>query len=172
MVMRPRRVLPHLLITMKQILLVCMANICRSPMALVVATKLSKDLGLSARVKFDSAGTHAENGRKRMDSRVESVLRGRHYPLVKGRTRKINADDFENFDLIIGMDRGNLAALKKICPEQYISKLHLLLTFAPAVGQDEVPDPYFGNLEGFERVLTLCEAGVTGLLKTDLNQTL
>lgn len=107
-----------------------------------------------------------------MDARVESVLLGRHYPLEKGRTRRINADDFENFDLIIAMDRSNLTDLHQTCPERHLAKLHLLLAFAPELGQDEVPDPYFGNLEGFERVLTLCEAGVRGLLKADLTQTL
>ncbi|WP_240538369.1 low molecular weight protein-tyrosine-phosphatase [Rhodoferax sp. PAMC 29310] len=141
-------------------------------MALVVATKLSKEAGLSANFKFDSAGIHAEKGRKRSDTRVESVLLGHHYSIGKGRTRRIGLDDFEQFDLIIAMDRSNLAALHKICPEQHLSKLHLLLTFSPEVGQDEVPDPYFGNQEGFERVLTLCEAGVKGLLKAHRPQTL
>jgi protein-tyrosine phosphatase len=152
--------------------MVCMANICRSPMALVVATKLSKESGLSARFMFDSAGTHAERGRKRSDARVESVLLSRHYPPLKGRTRRIDPADFEKFDLIVAMDRGNLSALCQICPAQHQDKLRLLLTFAPEVGLDEVPDPYFGNLEGFERVLDLCEAGVKGLLNAYLPQTL
>jgi protein-tyrosine phosphatase len=157
---------------MTQVLFVCTANICRSPMALVVATKLAKESGLSANFKFDSAGTHAEKGRKRTDTRVESVLLSRHYPSAKGKTRRISLDDFESCDLIVAMDQSNLAALQKICPNQHFPKLHLLLTFAPALGLVEVPDPYFGNLEGFERVLTLCEAGVRGLLNADLTQTL
>jgi protein-tyrosine phosphatase len=157
---------------MKQVLFVCTANICRSPMALVVATKLAKDFGRSAHFKFDSAGTHAEKGRKRTDTRVESVLLGRHYPSAKGKTRRISLDDFNAWDLIVAMDQGNLAALQKICPAQHQAKLRLLLTFAPELGLDEVPDPYFGNLAGFERVLDLCEAGVKGLLKANLPQTL
>lgn len=111
-------------------------------------------------------------GRKRTDTRVESVLHSRHYSPDKGRTRRINSDDFENFDLIIAMDRANLAALHQICPEQHLAKLHLLMNFSPALGVDEVPDPYFGNLEGFERVLDLCEAGVRGLLNANSLQTL
>jgi protein-tyrosine phosphatase len=158
---------------MKQILLVCTANICRSPMALVVATKLSKESGLSANLKFDSAGTHAENARKLSDARVESVLRSRHYPTAKGWTRRIVPDDFEKFDLIVAMDRGNLLALQKSCPMHHLTKLRLLLAFSPELSIEEVPDPYFGNLEGFERVLDLCEAGVKGLLlKADFPQTL
>jgi protein-tyrosine phosphatase len=141
-------------------------------MALVVAKKLSKEAGLSARFKFDSAGIHAESGRKRMDARVESVLLGRRYSPDKGRTRRVDTGDFEAFDLIIAMNQSNLSALQKVCPDQHLSKLHLLLAFAPELGLNEVPDPYFGNLEGFERVLTLCEAGVNGLLKADLPQTL
>jgi protein-tyrosine phosphatase len=62
------------------------------------------------------------------------------------------------------MDDVNLAALRGLCPPRYQHKLHLLLEFAPALGIREVPDPYHGNLEGFERVLGLCEQGVQGLL--------
>ncbi len=157
----------YLQINMKRILMVCMANICRSPIALVVATQLSKEMGLSSRFKFDSAGTHAESGRKRSDARVATALISRNYQPDLGRSRRITPDDFEKFDLIVAMDRGNLSALQRVCPEQHKEKLQLLLAFAPELGIDEVPDPYFGSQEGFERVLQLCEAGVKGLIKAN-----
>jgi protein-tyrosine phosphatase len=64
------------------------------------------------------------------------------------------------------MDESNLAALHRMCPPLHRGKLHLLLEFAPELGLQDVPDPYYGNLAGFERVLTLCEAGVHGLIKS------
>lgn len=134
---------------------------------MVVATKLSKERGLSSRFKFDSAGTHAETGRKRADARVASVLRSRNYQPDLGKARRITPGDFENFDLIVAMDKGNLSALERICPSQYHHKLKLLLVFAPESEIEEVPDPYFGSLDGFERVLDLCEAGVKGLLRAN-----
>ena len=66
------------------------------------------------------------------------------------------------------MDQQNLDNLRRLCPPEHQHKLHLLLAFAPALGQQEVPDPYYGNAAGFERVLDLCEAGVSGLLALSL----
>ena len=92
--------------------------------------------------------------------------------LEKGRTRRVNPDDFENFDLIIAMDRSNLAALAPNLPGSTSGQTSPTSGVCPELGQDEVPDPYFGNLEGFERVLDLCEAGVKGLLKASPLHTL
>lgn len=147
--------------------MVCMANICRSPMAQAVAQKLARDAGRAAEFEFSSAGTHAEHTHERADPRARSVLTGRHYPLVNTRSRRVTERDFERFDLILAMDKGNLAALEQQCPPQYRFKLRLLLEFAPALAVSEVPDPYYGNLAGFERVLDLCEAGARGLLQVE-----
>jgi len=150
---------------MTRILLVCMANICRSPMALAVARQRVVELGLSKALHFDSAGTHVRRTGERPDPRAVSVLSNCRYTLAKTRSRQVAAQDFERFDLIVAMDEANLAALHSMCPATHRSKLCLLLEFAPALGMREVPDPYYGNLAGFERVLALCEAGVQGLIK-------
>jgi len=63
------------------------------------------------------------------------------------------------------MDDANLAALQRQCPAGHHGKLRLLLSYAPVLGLAEVPDPYYGDLAGFERVLVLCETAVRGLLK-------
>ncbi len=145
--------------------MVCMANICRSPMARAVAQQVAQQAGLSQQFLFESAGTHAQQAGERIDARAKSVLLTHHYAVSKTRSRRVEAQDFERFDLILAMDEGNLAALQEMCPSEHKDKLHLLLNFAPALGETEVPDPYYGPLAGFERVLELCEAAVQGLLR-------
>ena len=148
---------------MTDVLLVCMANVCRSPMACAVAQQLGRTQGRAAQLHFDSAGTHVHSG-KRLDARAQAVLLKHRYTPPKTRSRAVTARDFERFDLILAMDESNLAALQRQCPPQHQRKLRLLLSFAPELGLSEVPDPYYGDLAGFERVLSLCEAGVRGLL--------
>lgn len=143
----------------------CMANVCRSPMALAVAKQRVLELGLVKVLSFDSAGTYARRTGERPDPRAASVLLSRQYAPDKTRSRQVSGPDFERFDQLVAMDEANLATLRSMCPPQHRGKLHLLLEFAPELGLTEVPDPYYGNLAGFERVLELCEAGVEGLIK-------
>lgn len=114
----------------------------------------------------DSAGTHAHrHAGQRPDPRAMQVAAQRGYVgMNKQRARAIDVKDFAKFDCILAMDSGNLASLRKVCPPQFQHKLHLLLEFASALDTREVPDPYYGSLAGFERVLDLCEAGIAGLL--------
>lgn len=156
----------------KKILMVCMGNICRSPMALAVARQLANDCGRSAEFEFDSAGTHAHHSGEEADPRAKAVLARHHYKPGNSRARRVEQADFERFDLILAMDRANLASLRRDCPAEYRDKLHLLLEFAPELELDSVPDPYFGHADGFDRVLALCEAGVKGLLRSEMVQTL
>ena len=156
----------------KKILMVCMGNICRSPMALAVARKLASDAGRSTEFEFDSAGTHAHHIGEEADPRAKAVLLNHHYKPSNSRARRVAKADFERFDLILAMDRINFASLQRACPARYHDKLHLLLEFAPELELDSMPDPYFGHADGFERVLDLCEAGVKGMLRSELVQTL
>lgn len=142
-----------------------MGNICRSPLAEGVLTRQVVDAGLQHQITVDSAGTHAHHAGEAPDPRGITVAAKRGYTdLKQQRSRLVKPEDFEKFDLIVAMDRDNLAHLKRQCSAEHAHKLHLLLEFAPQLGLDEVPDPYYGNLAGFERVLDLCEAGVSGLL--------
>jgi protein-tyrosine phosphatase len=151
---------------MPKILMVCMGNICRSPMARIVAKQLIGDGGMSADFVFDAAGTHAYHAGELPDQRARNLLEKRGYKIDKVRSRPVKASDFESFDVLLAMDRANLSALQKVCPTQHLGKLHLFLEYAGVdsdTGVSEVPDPYYGNLAGFERVLELCEAGAKGL---------
>ena len=153
---------------MNNVLMVCMGNICRSPMAQTVARKLANDAKLSQQLKFDSAGTHAHPAGERPDPRAVAAMSRRGYDAGRTRSRKITQADFRNFDLILAMDLANLAALQRLCPAEHLAKLKLYLEFCCEAGSDtgcEVPDPYFGNTDGFEKVLDLCEAGALGLVR-------
>ncbi len=120
--------------------------------------------GLKDHVRVDSAGTHVFKTGHRPDKRAQQVAEHHGVQIKKLKARNITREDFERFDYIVAMDHENLHSLKDICPPEYQNKLFLILEFAPQSGQHEVPDPYFGNLSGFERVLELLEIGCDGLL--------
>ena len=144
--------------------MVCMGNVCRSPMAQQVTQHLATQAGMAGDVLVDSAGTQAGRGGQPIDPRAKTVLTQRGYPVGKGRARQIGDKDFDRFDMILAMDQANMNELRQLCPGEHTHKLRLLLEFAPATGVQEVPDPYYGSVAGFERVLGLCEAGARGLL--------
>lgn len=157
---------------MTTVLMVCMGNICRSPMAQVVAQHLAREAAHAQRssvigaLEFASAGTHAHHSGERPDPRATAALSRRGYAPGNIRSRRITEQDFQRFDLILAMDRGNLSSLKRMCPPAHITKLRLFLEFAEGVDDSDIPDPYYGNAGGFDRVLDLCEAGARGLIKS------
>ena len=80
------------------------------------------------------------------------------------RARQAGPGDFRRFDLIVAMDADNHATLARLCPEGEEHRLHLLLDFAPDLGQRDVPDPFYGGGAGFEAVLDMIERAAEGLL--------
>jgi len=147
-----------------------MGNICRSPLAEGVARQKTCAAGLSGQLEFDSAGTHAYHVGESPDPRAQAVASRAGIDISGLRARRIKESDFSDFDWILAMDRDNLATLRRDCPPKHHGKLKLLLEFANNNPHDEVPDPYYGNLAGFERVLELCESGVSGLITHCLKQ--
>jgi protein-tyrosine phosphatase len=150
---------------MKKILFVCLGNICRSPTADGVMRKLVKDAGLEKRIVVDSAGTGDWHIGHAPDSRTIRAAAKRGYDLSVLRARLVNVDDFDEFDYILAMDKSNLANLQKMRPAHFTGHLGLFMEFAPDMGYKEVPDPYHGGAEDFERVLDLVEKAADGLLK-------
>lgn len=144
--------------------MVCMGNVCRSPMAQLVTLHLAAQAGLAHSIQVDSAGTHASHGHEPPDPRAKTALSGRGYAIGKHRSRQLVEPDFSRYDLILAMDQSNLNELQRLCPADHKHKLRLFLEFAQGVDVCDVPDPYYGNVEGFERVLDLCEAGARGLV--------
>ena len=149
---------------MKKILMVCMGNICRSPMAQVVTLHLARQMDPVQMLQVDSAGTHTGRFSEPPDARAKKILTQCGYALGKTRSRQVADQDFERYDLILGMDQANMRDLRRLCPPEHAHKLRLFLEFARGLDIVEVPDPYYGAAEGFERVLNLCETGARGLI--------
>jgi protein-tyrosine phosphatase len=145
---------------------VCLGNICRSPTAEGIMLHLLSQENLSEKVRVDSAGTAAYHVGERPDERSlrTALARGVHLPSV---ARKWQRADFARFDYVLAMDaqnRQNLLALAQ--DEAARRKVHLLRSFDPrsAGAELDVPDPYYGEADGFERVFEICEAACRGLL--------
>jgi protein-tyrosine phosphatase len=161
--------------TSLRLLFVCLGNICRSPTAEGVMRALVAEAGLSDSVELDSAGTGSWHVGEPPDERATETARARGIAL-EGASRQVRQEDFEDFDLILVMDRANLAELRRSAPdEQALSRIRLLREFDPAstvpiasqrVPEDlEVPDPYYGGSRGFEDVLDIVQAACVGLLE-------
>lgn len=128
--------------------------------------KLLEAEGLDGRIRIDSAGTGAWHAGEPPDRRARSAGKRRGVD-VRGRARKVIGSDFERFDYLVAMDRSNYEDLRRIAPDKASeSKVVLFRDYDPESPRDaDVPDPYYGEGDGFERVLDICEAAARGFLK-------
>ena len=140
------------------LLFVCPGNICRSPTAEGVFRSFLKNSPLEKSVTVDSAGTHDYHAGEPPDERAQRHARRPGYDLSALRARQIRKNDFQEYDLILAMDRGHLGILRRNCPPEHRGKLRLFLK------ESDVPDPYYGGPEGFEQVLDMVEAACRDLL--------
>jgi protein-tyrosine phosphatase len=136
-----------------RILFVCLGNICRSPTAEGVLRTLAAREAPELPLEVDSAGTAGYHVGEPPDPRTQQAAARRGYNLTALRARVVEPEDFERFDLILGMDEENLRVLRRRAP-----------THSPESGSRDVPDPYYGGPNGFEEVLDLVEAATRGLL--------
>jgi protein-tyrosine phosphatase len=145
---------------------VCLGNICRSPTAEAVMRHLVREAGLEKKILLDSAGLGDWHVGEPRDSRSQTVGRRRGIPL-EGVARQFRAADFARFDHVLAMDRQNRDGLLALAPDAAArAKVRLLRSFDPAAPPDaEVPDPYYGGPQGFDRVFDICEAACRGLLE-------
>lgn len=147
-----------------KVLFVCMGNICRSPTAEGVFRRMLAEQDPPLPIEVDSAGTHGYHVGSPPDRRAVAAGKARGLDLASLRARRLSAEDFERFDLILAMDRDNLAELEAIAPRNGRARTALLLDYAPDAALREVPDPYYGGVNGFEQVLDLVESACVGLL--------
>ena len=153
-----------------RVLFVCMGNICRSPAAEGVFLHLLAEAGLEDCFTVDSAGTGGWHVGHRADRRMIAAAerRGIHLP---SRARQIEAADLQRFDHILTMDADNLAAVQRLerqAPGR--ARITPLIDHCRQLRSHEVPDPYYGGEDGFERVLDLLEDACAGLLEDLLQE--
>ena len=140
------------------ILFVCLGNICRSPAAEEVMRQELKRRGLDNVITLDSGGMYAGHRGELPDQRMRIHARRRGYELTH-RSRPVKYSDFEDFDLIVGMDDSNISSLHGFArTEEEDAKIVRMTDFSRAYSHfDHVPDPYYEGAEGFEIVLDLLE---------------
>ena len=141
----------------RSVLFVCTGNICRSPTAEGVLRGLAERERLQVRV--ESRATHDYHVGEAPDERAQQHALRRGYDLRAQRAKQVARRDFDEFDLIVAMDRGHLRMLERLALPEQRRKLRLLLP-----GRD-VPDPYYGGADGFEEVLDLVEAACRSLVQ-------
>jgi len=148
-----------------RVLFVCMGNICRSPMAEGVFKRRVAEAGLSDQIASDSAGTHDYHIGEPPDPRAQRALERRGYDISELRARQVTRRDFNEFDHVLAMDEANFRLLVPLCPREQVHKLKLFMEFHADPAMREVPDPYYGGVEGFDTVLDMVEAAAQGLLR-------
>jgi protein-tyrosine phosphatase len=147
-----------------KLLFVCLGNICRSPSAEGIMNHLIQNAGLEGQIICDSAGTSGYHINEPPDPRMTAAARRQGISLG-GHSRKVAPADFEQFDLILAMDRDNYRTL--LAQERTGShhhKVRLMCDFCGRSPQTEVPDPYYGGPDGFDHVIDLLRDACSGLL--------
>jgi protein-tyrosine phosphatase len=147
-----------------RVLFVCLGNICRSPTAEAVFRQHVRAAGLEQRVLIDSAGTSDYHAGYPPDQRACAAAGKRGYDMEGLRARQVSVEDFHQFHYLLAMDRTNLSDLKRLAPREHAHKARLFMEFSAAYRGREVPDPYYGGAQGFERVLDMLEDAARGLL--------
>lgn len=149
----------------KRILFVCLGNICRSPAAEGLMRAIVDEHGDADRWEIDSAGIGAWHTGQLPDNRMRVHARRRGLDLTH-RARQVRECDFDDFDLIIGMDSGNIADLKRLAPTpEAMTRIKPMAAWIRTVATryDHIPDPYYEGAEGFELVLDLLGDAVSNL---------
>ncbi|MET0106714.1 MAG: low molecular weight protein-tyrosine-phosphatase [Sedimenticola sp.] len=139
------------------ILVVCTANVCRSPMAEAILKHYLKQRGVEHRFVIESAGTHVARKGLSHDPRVDKVLEKYNIETDCSGTRVLQSGDFEKYNYILVMDQRNFESVTELCPPEYRDKISYVMSYSENPSEIEVPDPYFGNIAGFERVYSMLD---------------
>lgn len=148
-----------------RVVLVCLGNICRSPMAAAVFRERLADAGLANVVEIDSAGTGSWHVGCVADPRAAAALERHGYDTAHT-ARQLSAHDLADFDLILAADHANRSDVTDLArtPDE-AAKVAMIRSFDPASSDDaEIPDPYYGEGDGFETVLAMIEAAADGFV--------
>ena len=150
---------------MRSILFVCTANLCRSPTAEGVLRSLLAKEGLEDKLEIESAGTHDYHAGKAPFPAAVKTAKKHGYDITGCVARRVVPGDFDYFDMILAMDRGNLTNLRTIAPTRSKQKIELLLEYGDKYHGQEIPDPYSGKEKDFELAFDMIEDGCKGLVE-------
>lgn len=150
---------------MRNVLFVCLGNICRSPTAEGVMKSMVQKRGLEDKVFCDSAGTAAYHEGEPADGRMREHANERGYDLTSIARRFNPQVDFEKFDYILTMDDSNYRNIRALDPEnRFNNKIHKMTSFCRIHNTSHVPDPYYGGDDGFRLVIDIIEDACSHLL--------
>ncbi len=152
----------------QKILFVCLGNICRSPAAEGIFNQKIKERDLENFFVVDSAGTGSWHVGNLPDKRMRAAALSRGIELTS-RSRQIEENDLYQFDQILVMDKDNLEAVKSLTNDNknpVNSKIKLILSYSKKSQLDEVPDPYYGGQNGFDKVLDLLNDAIDELINS------
>lgn len=148
----------------RQILFVCLGNICRSPLGEGLLRHHAAARGISHLVEAASAGTGGWHRGDPPDRRSIAVAQSHGIDISRQRARQLTEADFNDFDLIFAMDRSNLRDIVRRAPHNSSADIHLFMDFAGSGTSGDVPDPYYGDTRDFEAVHAMLEEGCRNLL--------
>ena len=147
-----------------KLLVVCLGNICRSPMAEGALRARLASSPLAGRVQVDSAGTGGWHAGEPPDRRAIACARGHGVDIGRQRARQLSVEDFEAFDWILCADRANVRDVLRIAPAARRDRVALLLDWSGVEVEGEVPDPYTGGPEDFRQVWRLVDSAAQAVV--------
>lgn len=148
-----------------RILFVCLGNICRSPLAEGLFRHHVEEAGLASSIQIRSAGTGGWHVGKPPDERMSATAQRRGVDISRQRARQLAVSDLHEHDLVLAMDRENLANIRSLAAGRATDHVRLFRDFDPAPGSGEVPDPYYGGEEGFVEVFEIVQRTSRSLLE-------
>lgn len=151
-----------------RVCLVCLGNICRSPMAATVLRHRLENAGLDGQVRVESAGIGGWHVGDPADPRAVAALRERGYDGTSHQARQFEPEWFDRCDLVLAMDQDNFRDLRRLAPSGTArDKVRMFRSYDPeaqATRDLDVPDPYYGGADGFAHVLNQVERAADGLV--------
>ena len=149
---------------MVRVLIVCLGNICRSPLAHGVLRARIAERGLQGRIEVDSCGTSSYHNGEQADPNTRRVARRRGVDLEWHRSRQLTDADYYEFDVLVAMDRGNERGIRERLPPNSAVKIVRYLDYVEDAPGPDMPDPYYGGESGFDQVHDLVDAGADALI--------
>ena len=148
-----------------KVLVVCTGNICRSPTGQIVLEKKAAEMPAIDDFYCESAGTHSYHIGAPPDQRSQNVASLQGYDMSQCRAQHLRIDDFFKYDIFLAMDADHYKIIQRLKPKENNSRVFFFMEFSRKDPRESVPDPYYGNAEGFKHVLQMIEEGADTFLR-------